>query len=46
MGRLPALPVSERLCAESLSLPCFPELTDDEVAHVVAAVRASVRALD
>jgi dTDP-4-amino-4,6-dideoxygalactose transaminase len=40
------LPVSERLCAESLSLPCFPELTDEEVAQVVAAVRAAAAALD
>ena len=46
LGRLPALPVTERLCAESLSLPCFPELTDEEVAQVVAAVRAAAEALD
>ncbi|MET0434558.1 MAG: DegT/DnrJ/EryC1/StrS family aminotransferase [Cellulomonas sp.] len=28
------LPVTERLAAEVLSVPCFPELTDDEVARV------------
>ncbi len=33
-----SLDESERACAEVLSLPCFPALTDDEVEHVVAAV--------
>ena len=46
LGRQPALPVSERLCAESLSLPCFPELTDAEAGQVIAAVRAAWRTLD
>jgi dTDP-4-amino-4,6-dideoxygalactose transaminase len=46
MGPQPALAVSERLCAESLSLPCFPELTDAEIAHVIGAVRESAGALD
>ncbi|MBW0254602.1 DegT/DnrJ/EryC1/StrS aminotransferase family protein [Cellulomonas sp. PS-H5] len=32
------LPVSERLAASVLSLPLFPELTDDEVARVAAAL--------
>lgn len=32
------LPVTERLCDEVLTLPCFPELTGDEVAWVAAAV--------
>jgi dTDP-4-amino-4,6-dideoxygalactose transaminase len=36
------LPHTERACAEVLSLPCFPELTDAEVDHVVAAVREVV----
>jgi dTDP-4-amino-4,6-dideoxygalactose transaminase len=31
---LPALPVTELLAEEVLTLPCFPELTDDEVARV------------
>ena len=31
------LPVTERACGEVLSLPCFPGLTDDEVAAVVSA---------
>jgi dTDP-4-amino-4,6-dideoxygalactose transaminase len=46
MGPQPALPATEQLCAESLSLPCFPELTDAEVTHVIAAVKAAARALD
>lgn len=32
------LPVTERLAASVLSLPLFPELTDDEVARVAAAL--------
>jgi dTDP-4-amino-4,6-dideoxygalactose transaminase len=35
------LEVSERLCREVVSLPLFPELTDAEVEHVAAAVRAA-----
>jgi dTDP-4-amino-4,6-dideoxygalactose transaminase len=34
------LPTTERLAASVLSLPLFPELTDDEVAHVAAALRS------
>jgi dTDP-4-amino-4,6-dideoxygalactose transaminase len=34
------LPVTERLAAEVLTLPCFPEMTDDEVAHVAASCNA------
>lgn len=37
--RAGALAQTERACREVFSLPCFPELTDDEVAAVVAAVR-------
>ena len=33
------LPVTERAAGEVLSLPMYPELTDDEVALVVTAVR-------
>ena len=33
------LPVTERLAAEVLSLPMYPELTDDEVRAVAAALR-------
>ena len=32
------LPVTERSAAEVLSLPCFPELTDQEVQHVCRAL--------
>ncbi len=34
------LPVTERLCAEVLTLPCFPELTDGEVDVVCAALES------
>ena len=33
------LPVSEKACTEILSLPIFPELTDDGVDRVIEAVR-------
>lgn len=32
------LPVTERLAEQVLSLPCFPELTDDEIAVVIKNV--------
>ena len=40
-GRFDALslPVAEKACAEVLSLPCFPEMTDQEVAQVADALR-------
>ncbi|WP_448102419.1 DegT/DnrJ/EryC1/StrS family aminotransferase [Luteibacter jiangsuensis] len=31
------LPMTERSCASVVTLPCFPELTDDEVARVIEA---------
>jgi dTDP-4-amino-4,6-dideoxygalactose transaminase len=31
-------PVAERACAEVLSLPCFPALSDDEILAVIAAI--------
>ena len=34
----PDLPVTRRLAREVLSLPCFPELRDDEIEAVIAAV--------
>lgn len=39
-GATPALPDTERACAEVLSLPCHPALTDAEIDHVVAACNA------
>ena len=36
------LPVSEQLANEVLSLPIHPDLTDDEVERVIAAVRETV----
>jgi dTDP-4-amino-4,6-dideoxygalactose transaminase len=37
------LPQAERACAEVLSLPIFPQLSDGEVDAVIGAVRESVR---
>ena len=34
------LPVTERACEEVLSLPCFPELQDEEVDSVCSSLRA------
>lgn len=34
---VPALPRTEHAAAEVLSLPCFPEMTDDEIERVIAA---------
>lgn len=36
-------PVAERLAGEVLSLPCYPELRDDEVRAVAAAMRAALQ---
>ncbi len=41
-ARPTALPVTERACAEVLSLPCFPGLSDDELRHVVDTCNAFV----
>ena len=38
------LPVSERLAEEVLALPMHPDLTDEEVDRVIAAVKAAVAA--
>ena len=35
-----SLPITERACAEVLTLPCFPEMTHAEVEHVVYACNA------
>lgn len=39
-----SLPITERLCAEVLSLPIFPELTAEQQDSVIAAVRSLVGA--
>ena len=38
-----SLPESERAARGVLSLPCYPQLTDEQVAQVAAAVRRAVR---
>lgn len=38
------LPVTERLCEEILTLPLFPEMTDDEVEAVIYAVLETAEA--
>jgi dTDP-4-amino-4,6-dideoxygalactose transaminase len=35
-----AFPVAEAVCATCLSLPVYPELTDEQIRHVIAAVNA------
>jgi dTDP-4-amino-4,6-dideoxygalactose transaminase len=37
------LPVTERIAGEILSLPMFPELTDEQVGYVADAVTAFMR---
>jgi dTDP-4-amino-4,6-dideoxygalactose transaminase len=37
------LPVTERIATEVLSLPMYPELTDEQVGHVADAVKAFMR---
>ena len=37
-----ALPVTEASCGEVLTLPCFPEMRDEEVALVAASVRQAI----
>ncbi len=44
-GRPGDLPVAERATGEILSLPLYPELTDEQARSVAAAVRDSVREL-
>jgi dTDP-4-amino-4,6-dideoxygalactose transaminase len=41
-GSPPPLPVSEMLCTRILSLPMHPYLTAEEVARVIAALRAAL----
>jgi dTDP-4-amino-4,6-dideoxygalactose transaminase len=40
---LALLSVTERICERIVTLPSFPELTSDEVNHVVGAVRSFYR---
>jgi len=40
-----SFPISERIAAEELSLPLFPELTSEQIAEVTGIVRAAAPAL-
>jgi dTDP-4-amino-4,6-dideoxygalactose transaminase len=40
-----AFPHATRAAAEVLSLPCFPELTEDEIRTVAASVRAALESI-
>ena len=39
-GTEPSLPVAEKVCGEILALPLYPELTDEQLAHVVESIEA------
>lgn len=39
-----ALPVTEQACAEALTLPCFPGMSDEQAREVIAAVQAFFKA--
>ncbi len=44
LGHRPGdFPAAEAFAARTLSLPCYPELTDEEVDQVIAAIRAWAR---
>jgi dTDP-3-amino-2,3,6-trideoxy-4-keto-D-glucose/dTDP-3-amino-3,4,6-trideoxy-alpha-D-glucose/dTDP-2,6-dideoxy-D-kanosamine transaminase len=34
------LPVTEQLAGEVLTLPCFPEMSEEQVGHVIHAVNS------
>jgi dTDP-4-amino-4,6-dideoxygalactose transaminase len=42
LGLHAELPVTDRAAAETVALPIFPGLTDEEQATVIEAVRSSV----
>ncbi|MFH0965613.1 MAG: DegT/DnrJ/EryC1/StrS family aminotransferase [Planctomycetota bacterium] len=42
-GTEPKLPVSEKVAGEILSLPVYPDLTNEEVEHIIESVGAFVR---
>ena len=39
-GNPPSLPVTERLAAQAVTLPCYPDLTDEEVSRVIDTTRS------
>lgn len=38
------LPQTETVCSRTVTLPCFPEMTDEEVAHVAAVAQRALSA--
>lgn len=45
LGHKPGdFPEAERAAAESLSIPIYPELTDDQITHVAATIREALAA--
>jgi dTDP-4-amino-4,6-dideoxygalactose transaminase len=41
LAEAPYLPVTESSCNEVLTLPCFPEMTDKEIEHVIESVHVA-----
>jgi aminotransferase EvaB len=39
IGQRAALPATEKIISEVFSLPCFPEMTEEEIDHVITAVK-------
>lgn len=37
--KVSSLPLTERCCHEVLTLPCFPEMSEDEIEYIISAVR-------
>jgi len=33
------MPVTERVCSRCLTLPCYPEMTEQQIAHVIESIR-------
>lgn len=37
--RIHPMPVTESICNRCITLPCFPELTEEQITHVIASVQ-------
>jgi dTDP-4-amino-4,6-dideoxygalactose transaminase len=38
-----AFPIAEKIASELISLPMFPELTEEQIAHVTGSLKESLR---